>query len=518
MRSYLKTAVVFCAVIVFMLCGCGRKTPAGKTPLLCYVGGTMRPALEELARQYEAKTGQKVNIDYAGSGELIVKIETTRKGDLFVGHDPFNAELMKKGLGDQGWVMASLTPMIAVAKGNPKGIHGFKDLARPGLRVAFTHAEYSTAGHIVTHVLKQSKLKTEIEKNVKTITKQGGAAANGVVVGTLDAAVVWNAVIYLRRDKLDAVPIEQAWMPQPDVDAVTTATFGRIQMSDIRVMIATLKCSRQLAQARAFAEFCASPEGQRVFARNGFTPADTTLNRPDAKVPALAGSIMAHCGAGMRQPVQELGVEFTGKTGVKVEGNYAGSNVLLGQIELTRKGDVYMPGDADYIEMARKKWLVTYDRPVCWFVPVIMVQKGNPKGINSLADLTKPGLRVGLGDAKACAVGRLMAPLFKKNGIDAAAVDKNVVLRTPTVNELGLKIKLGTVDAVIVWSSIAAQYPRDSAVVKIPVDKNIIPLVAAATLTTADNPTAARAFVDFMSSPRGKQILKAHQYVVEMPE
>jgi len=90
-----------------------------------------------------------------------------------------------------------------------------------------------------------------------------------------------------------------------------------------------------------------------------------------------------------------------------------------------------------------------------------------------------------------------------------------VVLRTPTVNELGLKIKLGTVDAVIVWSSTAAQDPASSETVAIPSAANLIPTVAAATLTTARNPPAARAFVELLRSRRGGSVLARHHYVVE---
>ncbi|MBL8027512.1 MAG: substrate-binding domain-containing protein, partial [Fibrobacteres bacterium] len=89
-------------------------------PILCYVGGTMRPAMEELVKTYEAKTGKKVLVDYSGSGELIVKIKQTKKGDLFVAHDPFHAQVMKEGLGVKGWMIASVVPVIVVQKGNPK--------------------------------------------------------------------------------------------------------------------------------------------------------------------------------------------------------------------------------------------------------------------------------------------------------------------------------------------------------------------------------------------------------------
>jgi len=83
-----------------------QKKGNNKEILLCYVSGTMRSVMEELARQYEAKTGLIVQIDYAGSGELLIKIEQTKQGDLYVCHDPFLAALMNKGLTDKAWTVA----------------------------------------------------------------------------------------------------------------------------------------------------------------------------------------------------------------------------------------------------------------------------------------------------------------------------------------------------------------------------------------------------------------------------
>ncbi|MDY7028918.1 MAG: substrate-binding domain-containing protein, partial [Spirochaetota bacterium] len=57
-----------------------------------------------------------------------------------------------------------------------------------------------------------------------------------------------------------------------------------------------------------------------------------------------AESIMVYCGAGMRKPMDEIGLIFQEKYGVEVKYNYAGSNALLSQMELTKTGDAYMPG------------------------------------------------------------------------------------------------------------------------------------------------------------------------------
>jgi len=396
-RSRLAAGLLLVAALLaagLLLPNCGRRKTAEAEPLLCYVGGTMRAAMEELARLYRHRTGREVVMDCAGSGELLIRMRATRKGDLYVCHDPFLGALRRMRLCGEAWAVASLTSVIAVAKGNPKGVRGLKDLARPDLRVGLTDAEYSTAGRIVALMLRRADLEEAVTRNVKTRTRQGGELANAIALGSLDAGIVWNAVAHLRREKLDAVPIEAEWLPRRGVDAVTSASFRSMEMDDVRVTIATLTCSRWPEETRRFADFVASPEGQCVFARHGFTPVDGGRPEKDVNLPPLKGSILIHCGAGMRRPIAELAREFADRTGVQVKANYAGSNVLLGQIELSRTGDVYIPGDADYVEMARKKGLVTFHRPLCYFVPVIMVAKGNPLGIRSLADLARPGVRV----------------------------------------------------------------------------------------------------------------------------
>jgi len=231
----------------------------------------------------------------------------------------------------------------------------------------------------------------------------------------------------------------------------------------------------------------------------------------------LGGSLFVYCAAGMGPPVGKLAEEFGRGRGVEMEISYAGSNVLLGQIELTRKGDVYIAGDADYVDMAEKKGLVKSKKRICYFVPVIMVAKGNPKGVKTLGDLTKEGVKIGQGDEKAAAGGRLMPKLLELNGVDAAAWQKNVVLSTPTVNELALKIELGTIDAAVVWRSIALQYPKVSDIVSIDRAKNVCPEVAGAVLSDAVNPAAAAAFLDLLASERGRTVLAENGYTVEKP-
>ncbi len=494
-----------------LLTSCGKAPKPNGAPLLVYVGGTMRPAMEELIKLYQARTGQPVQIDYADSGQLLVKIELTRRGDIYVAHDPYLGELMEKGLGDRGWTVASLTPVIVVQKGNPKDIRGFRDLAKPGLRLIIPDPQYATTGVIAAHMATKAGISQEMTQNIVTRTRGGSEAANAVCLGTADAAIVWNAVAHLRLDKLSVVPIEEGFVVK---DVVTTPS-GQVELDYVRVNVATLKASKVLPGARRFAEFLVSEEGRAVWLSYGFSPANAA--RPHPAATPLRGDLLVHCAAGMRVPVSAMAAEFEKRHPVKVNVSYDGSNRLLGQIRLTGKGDVYVAGDAEYITMAETYGLVASSETLCHLVPVIMVAKGNPRKIGALRDLTRPGLRIAQGDPKAAAIGRIMPELLSLNGIDPAAWRQNVQLETATVTELALAIKLGTLDAAVVWNAVANTYADSADSIGIDRAKNVCPPVRAAVLRGAANPDAARAFLAYMVSDEARGILRTAGYTLDKP-
>jgi len=518
----MRVAITACLVLApIILAGCSGESGQGE-PVHCYVGGTMRPAMEELARLYEKDTGRRVMLDYGDSGACLVKAETTGRGDLVVVHDPFHGALQHKGLTADGWITATLEPMIAVTKGNPKHIHGMKDLTQPGLRVVLTDETYSTAGRVNKVMFKKAGIEKAIETNVVTRLRAGGEAANAVVLGTADATIVWNAVIYLRRDKLDAIPIEPAYRAVPNVDAITSPTFGPVDMGRIRVTIDVLKFSKQIEAARAFAEFAASPRGAEVWNRFGFSPAPPERHLAAGSAPQGApdkakGSLYLYAGAGLRSAMEDLIHAFTARTGVAVQCDYGGSGMLISRLRLARTGDLFMPGDIWYVELAEKEGLIASKANVCWFVPVILVEKGNPKNLRTLADLARPGLRLGLGDPRACQVGRASEEIFAKNKIDAAAIEKNLAFSSVTVNELGLQIVTGKLDAAIVWDAIAAQYADRADVVPIPPRQNVFSRVTVGVLNSARDRALADEFVKFLQSDDGQSVFRKFHYRTEPP-
>jgi len=227
--------------------------------------------------------------------------------------------------------------------------------------------------------------------------------------------------------------------------------------------------------------------------------------------------LLLYCGAGIRPPVQEIAEGFERENGAKVITDYAGSEVLLSKIKLTRKGDLYMPGDKHYVEQAAQEGMILSQQSVCYFVPTILVRKDNPKNIHSLRDLLAGGLKLGIGDAKACAIGRKTKQIFAKNNIAWGDVEKNVAFQSLTVNELGMQIQTGSLDAVIVWDAIARYYSEHGTEVTIPVEQNVISTVNIGILSFTEDRSLAEEFVKFAASQKGRDIFEKHNYRTDAP-
>ncbi|KAF5418597.1 MAG: hypothetical protein C5S49_01495 [Candidatus Methanogaster sp.] len=235
------------------------------------------------------------------------------------------------------------------------------------------------------------------------------------------------------------------------------------------------------------------------------------INEPAQPTKETPESLLVYCGAGMKNPMDELGRQFEQECSVKVICNYAGSGHLLNQIELAQKGDVYQPGAMYYSTIARDKGFIDYEKPVAYHVPVIVVPKGNPANITSPDDLAKSGVKVALGDPGACAIGRLADKILEKNGIKDVVLDNTVVYGT-TANALIFYVSGGDVDAAITWEETALIAPDETAVIEIPVEENIIQTIPVGTLVFSEDPENAKEFVDFVTSDYGRSVYKKYGF------
>ncbi|MBW7992279.1 MAG: extracellular solute-binding protein [Planctomycetes bacterium] len=228
--------------------------------------------------------------------------------------------------------------------------------------------------------------------------------------------------------------------------------------------------------------------------------------------------LLLYCGAGIRPPANELIETFGREYGIKISPDYAGSEVLLSKIKLIQRGDLYMPGDKHYVEQAARADMILSQQSVCYWVPTILVRKSNPKGIHRLEDLLKPGIKLGLGDPQACAIGRTSKQILEKNNIKWEDIQKNLIFQSLTVNELGMQIQAQALDAVIVWDATAKYYIEHGDEIPIAIENNVISTVDIGVLKFTKHQELAEKFVDFVTSETGKAILKKHHYSTKPPE
>lgn len=236
--------------------------------------------------------------------------------------------------------------------------------------------------------------------------------------------------------------------------------------------------------------------------------------------PGDSGSkeLLLYCAAGIRPAAEKAVNEYMRQSGVKIVTDYAGSEVLLSKIKLMRKGDLYLPGDRHYVDQAEAAGFVYVRKPVFYWVPTILVQKGNPKGISGLKDLLRSDVKVGLGDPKSCAIGRSTKQIFEKNDIAWEQVEKNLTFQSQTVNELGMQIQAGALDAVVVWDTMAKYYSEHGDMVEIPAQANIVSSVDVAVLSFSENRQLAEEFVAFLTSEGGQGVFEANNYRTKAPE
>jgi molybdate transport system substrate-binding protein len=240
--------------------------------------------------------------------------------------------------------------------------------------------------------------------------------------------------------------------------------------------------------------------------------------KDSGKAEAKAKELLLYCGAGIRPPADELAETFKRQFGVEIAINYAGSETLLSTIRLTRSGDLYMPGDKHYVEQAAQQGMILSQRSVCYFVPTILVQKGNPKDITNLQDLLKPGVKLGLGDPNACAIGRTTRLILAKNNIAWDDVKKNLAFQSLTVNELGMQIQAQSLDAAILWDAMAEYYSEYGDQVPIATEKNVISTVDVGVLAFTKHRGLAERFVDFLTSNESRSVFEKYGYRTEPPE
>ncbi|MBT3194045.1 MAG: solute-binding protein [Verrucomicrobia bacterium] len=220
--------------------------------------------------------------------------------------------------------------------------------------------------------------------------------------------------------------------------------------------------------------------------------------------------VTLYAGAGLRPAVESIRVVFEARTGIALEVDYAGSGVILARVQDDPLADLFLPGDAWYVERLQAlNGSVVETVSVARLIPVLAVAPGNPKCIRGLRDLSRPDVTAALGHPKACQIGRTARGMLGRVGLDWDAVADKESL---TVNELVTWVKMNDVDVALVWDSTARAVGDSVDLVPVSLQAGEISPVTCALLSTSRDRSVAQSFMHFMAGEEGQRLLRENGY------
>jgi len=401
----------------------------GQLMVFCAAG--LRPPVEAVAKRYKEEYGIEIQLQYDTSEALLSKLNVVKTGDLYL---PADVSYLKKtreqGLTREQIPLATLTPVLAVKKGNPKSVKSLADLLREDTRVALASSSAAirkTAQKILEKNGQWQGLETRRLAGNGGISEVGTVTevANTLKLGAADAGFLWDAVAEQYPD-LEAIHL-------PELDAAK-------QQTELAVLSTATNPTMALHFARYMA---ASDRGLPEFAARGYKidDGDAWAERP--KLTIFMGSML-------RPAIEETIKAFAEREGVDITTGIDGCGILVGQMRAGARPDMYFACDVQFMNDVK----ILFGKPVeiSENTMVIAVAKGNPKNIKELKDLTRPGIKLGIGHEQQCALGWLTKGVLDQTNF-CDEIMKNVALRSTTGDTLVNQMQTGALDAVIVYET-----------------------------------------------------------------
>ncbi|MBX3125736.1 MAG: molybdate ABC transporter substrate-binding protein [Polyangiaceae bacterium] len=251
------------------------------------------------------------------------------------------------------------------------------------------------------------------------------------------------------------------------------------------------------------------------------TERDDDSGASSAELRPFAGQrIELFIGSASKPPTEAAAAAFEKKSGATLELHFGGSGKMLSEMKLSERGDIYFPGSSDYMEIAKREGLVdpASEQRVVYLLPAINVVRGNPKAIKSVADLAKPGMRVGIARPDTVCVGLYAVELLESLGL-AAAVKPNIVTHAESCEKTAQLVSLRTVDAVLGWEVFEHWDPKNIETIYLPPEQvTRIGYIPAAVGKNARLPALARAFIAFLIDEEGRAIYRRWHYATSVEE
>ncbi len=457
-------------------------------------GSASKTAVLLAAETYEKNTGTKVNVYFQGSGILLNAMEYYKRGDIYIATSPdymITAENKKIVYSDTVRPISFMNPTIIVPMGNPKKITKLEDLARSDISIGICEPENCATGAYVRRLLSANNLLTNTEPNLFYVGTSYNEAIDKLYTGEVDAVIGWQ-VFDLDPRKIEFIALNTEHTPQ---------------MGFIMAGISSYTENRGAAEE--FLNILISSKLRDDYSRWGFLIMDSPIETVKTK------EITAFVGSVSKPAIEEAGEVFEEKTGIRVNLHFGGSGTMLSRMMMSNTGDLYIPAAPDYMSKAGSKGIIYPDteRILTYLVPAIGVQKGNPKDIRSLDDLTEKDVSIGICDPENCVIGEYAVEIFEKNKL-ISKIKPNIVTHAASASKTAALIPFGKVDAILIWRVIGNWNPENMDIVLIdPAEIPRIAYASGAVSTFTTDKKAAGEFLDFLASEEGQKIFTKWGYL-----
>jgi molybdate transport system substrate-binding protein len=221
------------------------------------------------------------------------------------------------------------------------------------------------------------------------------------------------------------------------------------------------------------------------------------------------GRLVVYCAASQREAMQAVVEDYQREFGVEVRMSFGASQAELVTLERAGDGDIYLPADESYIEMAKGKGLVEEVIGVAVMRPILAVKRGNLAGgrVKSIGDLVeRREVKLGQANPEAAAIGKVVREALSKTG-RWEEVNGRTTVFLGTVNEVANALKIGSIDAGFIWDAMLWQYPELEAV-EVAELKDVSSRISVAVLKTSRDPEGARKFARYLTTRGLEQFSK----------
>lgn len=219
-------------------------------PITVFAAASLTESFTKIGRDFTSANPKiEITFNFASSSTLANQVNQGAPADVFAAASQASMKTVTEAgnAGGPPVTVAGNRLVIAVPRGNPKGVTGLADLVAPGMKVALC-AEQVPCGAAAKQAMAAAKITltpVTLEPDVKaTLTK--------VRLGEVDAALVY-------RTDVNAAAVEVDGIEFPEAGAA---------VNDCPMVV--VRNSQHAVAARAFVGYVQSAAGQAVLSAAGF--------------------------------------------------------------------------------------------------------------------------------------------------------------------------------------------------------------------------------------------------------